>query len=220
MIASERGTDIPFVEARTTVGDFGFNKLQLKVGGDTGKLNYLVNLSDTSIDGYRDHSEFQNTQINARFETTLSVTSSLLATIHHTDQPNANDPGSITSADVSIDPTQARGKNVTFAAGESLQQTRLGLLYKASFNQGRNIETRIYYTSRNFNNKLPFQNGGAVFLNRNFAGGGLKFTVKDELAGKPNKLLVGIDYDRQDDKRHRFNNLSVLPASKHSTKMS
>ena len=210
LIESERGPEIPFIEARTTVGDFDFKKWQLKAGGENGKFNYLMNLSKTSIDGYREQSEFENTQLNARFEIALSATSSLQTTIHHTDQPVANDPGGITEADVAIDPEQARVQNVIFDAGEALQQTRLGLLYKTSFSEGRDFEARIYNTDRDFNNKLPFQDGGAVFLHRSFVGGGLKYTFEDKLGGKFNRLLVGLDYDRQDDDRSRFDNLSGI----------
>ena len=219
LIESERGPVIPFAEARLTIGEFDFNKLQLKTGGDTGKLNYMLNLSDTSIDGYRDHSEFENTQLNGRFEYTLSGSSSLLTTIHHTDQPIANDPGGLTAAEVAADPSQARARNVTFDAGEALQRTRIGMLYKTSLSGGRDLEARVYNTNQDFSNKLPLASfpafdgvgdGGAVFLDRNFTGGGLKYTVADDLAGKRNRLLVGLDYDHQDDDRSRFDNLSGI----------
>ena len=207
LIESERGPVIPFAEVRTTLGDFDFNKLQLKMGGDTRKLNYLANLSNTSIDGYRDHSEFENTQLNARLETMLSTSSSLLTTIHYTDQPVANDPGGINAADAAADPTQARTANVTFDAGEALEQTRVGLLYKTSLSEGRELVTRFYNTDRDFSNKLPFLGGGIVKLNRNFTGGGLKYIVEGVLGDRQNRLLVGVDYDRQDDDRSRFDNL-------------
>ncbi|MDH3536116.1 MAG: TonB-dependent receptor plug domain-containing protein, partial [Gammaproteobacteria bacterium] len=97
LIETERGPVLPFAELRATAGDFDFDRLQLKAGGEAGDLNYLLNLSDTSIDGYRDHSEFENTQFNGRFEYALSTTSSLLATLHHTDQPVANDAGAISA---------------------------------------------------------------------------------------------------------------------------
>jgi iron complex outermembrane receptor protein len=206
LIESEQGPVVPFAEARFTVGDYDFNKLQLKTGADTGKLNYLLNVSDTSIDGYRDHSEYENTQLNGRFEYTLSGTSSLLTTIHYTDQPIANDPGGINAADAAADPTQARAANVTFDAGEALQRTRIGLLYKSRLRENRDFETRVYTTDTDFSNKLPFTDGGAVVLDRSFIGGGVKYTIEDDLGGKPNRLLLGIDYDRQDDDRDRFDN--------------
>jgi len=208
LIESESGPVDPFVSARTTAGDFGFHNNQLKIGGENGRLNYLVNLSDTSSDGFRDHSEYENTQLNGRFETTIKGGSSLLATLHHTDQPVANDPGSLTVADAELDPEQARAQNVTFDAGEALEQTRLGLLHKTGLAGGRDFEARIYHTQRDFSNRLPFQNGGAVELDRNFNGAGLKFTLPGDLAGRSNRLLLGVDYDRQDDARSRFDNLS------------
>ncbi len=207
LIESERGPMIPFAEARVTFGDYNFKKQQLKTGGDTGKLNYLLNLSDTTIDGYRDHSKFENTQLNTRLEARLSTTSSLLTTIHHTDQPAADDPGGLTSAEAASDPTQARAQNLSFDAGEELKQTRIGLLYKTSLSENHDLEARIYNTDRDFSNKLPFQNGGIVKLDRDFHGTGVKYTVEGDLGDKPNRFLVGIDFDRQDDDRSRFDNL-------------
>ena len=207
LIESERGPMIPFAEARATFGDYNFKKQQLKTGGDTGKLNYLLNLSDTTIDGYRDHSKFENTQLNTRLEARLSTTSSLLTTIHHTDQPAADDPGGLTAAEAASDPTQARAQNLSFDAGEELKQTRIGLLYKTRLSENHDLEARIYNTDRDFSNKLPFQNGGIVKLDRDFYGTGVKYTVEGDLGDKPNRLLVGIDFDRQDDDRSRFDNL-------------
>ena len=216
LIETEQGSAIPFAEVRTTLGEFDFSKLQLKTGGDTGEFNYLINLSDTSIDGYREHSEFENTQLNGRFEYTLSAGSSLLTTIHHTDQPVANDAGGLTAEEVAQDRSQARQRNLDFDAGEALQQTRIGLLYKTSLNEDREFEARVYNTDRDFSTRLPLAsfpdfdgvgNGGSVFLDRRVIGVGLKYIAKVDLLGRQNRLLVGIDYDRQDDDRSRFDNL-------------
>lgn len=208
LIETEQATGLPFAEFRMTLGDFTYTKPQVKVGGGgSGKLNYLMSVSDTSIDGYRDHSEFENTQFNGRFDYSLSDSSSLMTSIHYTDQPIANDPGGINAADAAANPEQARDRNVTFDAGEALEQTRIGLIFKTELNSNEEFEARVYNTDRDFNNKLPFQGGGAVELDRNFVGGGLKYTRKGNLGGKPNRMLVGIDYDRQDDDRSRFDNL-------------
>jgi iron complex outermembrane receptor protein len=207
LVETERGPAVPFVELRATHGEFDFNKLQFKAGGERGELNYLVNLSDTSTDGYRDHSEFENTQLNGRFEYQLSASSSLLTTLHYTDQPKANDPGGITEDAADDDPTQARDRNVLFDAGEELEQTRIGLLYSTRLTEGRELEARVYHTDREFSNRLPFTDGGAVKLDRTFVGGGLKYIISGMLGERRNRLLAGIDYDRQDDDRSRFDNL-------------
>ena len=207
LIETERGSKLPFIELRNTYGDFNLNKQQLKIGGETANLNYLLNISNTSVDGYRENSEFENKQFNGRFEYSLSGKSSIVSTIHHTDQPLANDPGGITAEDVTTNPRQARSQNLNFQAGEKVKQTRLGLVYKTQLNKSRAIEVRTYNTNRDFSNKLPFQNGGIVNLDRSFYGGGLKYTEEGNLGKYQNRLLLGIDYDRQDDNRSRYNNL-------------
>ena len=214
LIETERGPDLPFVELRNTYGDFNLNKQQLKIGGNTGDLNYLLNISNTSVDGYRDNSKFENKQFNGRFEYSLSDSSNIISTLHHTDQPFANDPGGITAEDAATDRRQARAQNLNYQAGEKVKQTRFGLIYKTQLNKSRNLEIRTYNTDRDFSNKLPFQNGGMVNLDRSFYGGGLKYIEEGYLGKYQNRLLLGVDYDRQDDNRSRYNNLLGIKGAK------
>ncbi|HUV20641.1 MAG TPA: TonB-dependent receptor [Gammaproteobacteria bacterium] len=207
LIETERGPAVPFAEIRSSYGDYDFSKQQVKAGGDTGELNYLLNLSDTKTEGYRDHSAYENTQANVRLGLALSPTASLLASIHHTDQPLAMDSGGLTAAEVASDPTQAREQNLLFDAGESLQQDRVGLVYESYLGSGRDLQARIYNTARDFDNRLPFEEGGIVELTRDFYGAGVKYTVRGNLGGRPNRFLVGLDVDQQDDERSRFDNL-------------
>ncbi len=207
LVETEQATGLPFAEFRLTAGEYGYTKPQVKVGGGSDTVNYLLNLSDTSLDGYRDHSDFENTQLNGRFDFKLSDDASLLATLHYTDQPVANDPGGITAQDAQANPQQARAQNVSFDAGEALEQTRIGLLHKTRMGEGAELETRVYHTDRDFSNRLPLQNGGIVDLQRSFVGGGVKYIRSGDVAGRVNRVAIGVDYDRQDDDRKRFNNL-------------
>ena len=214
LIETEKGPELPFAELRNTYGDFNLNKQQLKIGGNTGDLNYLLNISNTSVDGYRDNSKFENKQFNGRFEYSLSDSSNIISTLHHTDQPFANDPGGITAEDAATDRRQARAQNLNYQAGEKVKQTRFGLIYKTQLNKSRNLEIRTYNTDRDFSNKLPFQNGGMVNLDRSFYGGGLKYIEEGYLGKYQNRLLLGVDYDRQDDNRSRYNNLLGIKGAK------
>lgn len=214
LIETERGPKEPFAELRFTDGDYDFNKVQLKAGGDQGSINYLLNLSDTRIDGYRNHSEAENTQASGRVAYTLSDSSRLKFTLHHTDQPIANDPGGLDADAVKEDRTQARDRNLLFDAGEELEQTRLGIVYDGELSEGSDLEARVYHTVRDFSNRLPFEDGGSVMLDRNFSGAGVKFTRTADLASMQNRYLIGIDFDRQDDDRMRFDNLMGLRGDK------
>jgi len=210
-ITTERGPADPFVETRLNVGEFGFNQIQLKAGGNAGRLNYLLNFSDMEYDGYRTHSETENTLLNARFVYAIDDESEFSLVLNATDQPVANDPGGITLTQMQTDPTSARQRNIDFNSGEALDQQRIGLSYKKSFGERHEIRLRNHYVWRDFANMLPFVGGGAVQFDRFFVGGGATYAYSSELWGRPYNLIVGTDIDRQDDDRKRFdNNTGVL----------
>ncbi len=207
LIETERSTGLPFAEFKLIAGEYDYQKPQVKLGGTAGNLDYLLNVSDTSIEGYRDHSDFDNTQLSGRFDYSLEDDAALVTTIHHTDQPVAKDPGGITLEEAEEDPKQARDRNLQFDAGEVLEQTRIGLSYKRRVDEQSDLQARIYYTTRDFQNRLPFQGSGAVDLERAFSGGGLTSIHSGEFVGQPTRWLLGFDYDVQDDDRQRYDNL-------------
>ena len=205
-ITSERGPAEPFIETRLSAGEFGFNQVQLKTGGNSGRLNYMVNLSKMEFDGYRDHSEAESSLLNARFAFAIDEESELGIVVNATDQPVAHDPGGIDLATAQADPTSARQRNVDFDASEVLKQQRLGLTYKKSFGERHELRIRNHYVWREFANMLPFGGGGATQFDRFYVGGGASYAYNGELWGKPNRLVTGVDLDRQDDDRQRFDN--------------
>ena len=212
-VLSERGPETPFANLRLTAGEYGAQKFQAKTGGQTERVNYFVSASDSQIDGYREHSETENTQLSGRFEFDLGDRGTLLAVANYTDQPVSNDPGGINLAQAQADPRSARDRNLSFDGGEALEQTRVGFVYSLPVGEGGELQVRNYYVSRDFSNRLPFFGGGAVDLRRFFAGGGIGYTHEGSLGSRPNRVVVGLDYDDQDDHRRRFNNdMGVLGA--------
>jgi len=206
-ITSEDGPEVPFVSARLAAGEHGFQKLQMKAGGQTDRMNYFVSLSDTEIDGYRAHSQAENTQFSGRFNFDLGGDRSLLTVVNTTDQPISNDPGGINAAQAAAAPSSARDRNVTYDTGEALDQERVGLVYSMPVGADGELSARTYFVWRDFSNKLPqFPVADAVNLERFFAGGGINYTHSGTLGGLPNRLIVGFDTDDQDDDRKRFLN--------------
>ena len=205
-VVSEEGPEIPYLSARMSAGAYDFRKVQLKGGGRTDRMDYMLSLSDTSIDGYRVHSESENTQLSGRFNFDLGNDASLLAVVNYTDQPVSNDPGGIDAVQAAADPRSARDANVSFDAGEALEQTRVGFVYNLPLGESNALQARTYHVSRDFSNKLPFTGGGAVEIDRGFTSGGVSYTHSGMLGSYPNRLIVGFDFDDQDDDRRRFDN--------------
>jgi len=119
-VTSERGPETPFLSTRLSSGDYGFQKVQVKGGGQTDRMDYMISLSDTSIDGYREHSESENTLINAKLNFDLGADANLLTVFNYTDQPVSNDPGGIDAVQAAADPRSVRDLNVDLNAGEDL----------------------------------------------------------------------------------------------------
>ena len=203
-IETETGNDPGFVQTTIATGDLGYSKFQLKSGGKTENMNYLINFSKQELDGYREHSVSEGSLFNAKFGFNLSEIDRLKLSLNYTDQPKSQDPGGINLSQVNTDRKSARDRNLSYDAGESLNQKRIGLVYERDHSDGL-LTVRNYYVTRDFSNKLPFKNGGSVNIDREFYGFGMQYQFGESLP-ENFSLTMGFDTDRQDDDRKRYNN--------------
>ena len=210
---TEDGPETPFAEARVTVGEYDHQKYQLKFGGQTGKLNYLVNGSYMENDGYRDNSRVEHGLVNSKFRYEFNDDSDLTVIFNLVDSPQADDAGGIRSADVEADRRQAQPRNLSSNSGEELEQQKVGWIYRHSFGEDHEIRVRNYYLWRDFQTFLPIgshirfvSDDGVVEFDRFFFGGGAQYTYTGELLGLPNQFSVGFDIDIQEDDRQRYSN--------------
>lgn len=203
----------PLLETKLTFGEYGHQKYQLTAGGQSGRLGYLINTSYMEMDGYRDHSEVEHGLINSKFRYDIDDTSSLTAVVNAVDSPTANDPGGITRADVVADRTQAQSRNTSSDAGENFDQQRVGLVYDKRFGEKHDLTVRGYSLWKEFQTFIPIGShipfvgdDGVVEYDREYYGGGARYTYTDSLLGMPNRLTLGFDVDIQKDDRQRFIN--------------
>lgn len=234
----------PFIEGRTAFGGDGYSKQQLKLGGSSDRFDYLGSFSHLEIDGYREHSQHRNTSYNSRFRYRFENDATLNVSISGTDQPIANDPGGINLDDLQADRRSARPKNVTLNAGEAINQKRIGARLIMPISERSQITARSYLVNRKFLGRIPVgrtgpgvgspdvdnPNNGTIAFDRQFFGGGLTYQHQSgNVNSSPNEseksllnptsrprnvLLIGIDYDRQDDDRQRFENNFGLTGDK------
>ena len=210
---TEDGPDTPFAEARVTVGEYDHQKYQLKFGGQTGKLNYLVNGSYLENDGYRDNSRVEHGLVNSKFRYEFDADSDLTVIFNLVESPQADDAGGINQADVDADRRQAQPRNLSSNSGEELEQQKIGWIYRHRFDEQHEISVRNYYLWRDFQAYLPIgshirfvSDDGVVEFDRFFFGGGAQYTYTGELFGRPNQFTAGFDIDIQEDDRQRYSN--------------
>ncbi|MDH3351977.1 MAG: TonB-dependent receptor [Gammaproteobacteria bacterium] len=170
-VTGELGSATPYIEGRLAGGEHGYSQMQLKSAGKMGLTDYLISISRTEIDGYRDHADARGSVLNSRLAIPFSDDDKLTFALNLTDQPEADDPGGINAAQATAARSSARAENVRFDTGESLEQQRFGVVYERKRAAGV-LTLRNYYAWRDFANKLPFVGGGSVDLDRFFSGFG------------------------------------------------
>lgn len=205
-ISTEQPGGDPFIEPGWTMGESGFRKARLKFGGGSEASSYLVNLSSMRLDGFREHSRVESRQAYGKWNVRIDGRRSLSAIMNLTDSPIADDPGALTLEQTAADPTQANSANILYDAGESVEQQRVGWIYRHRLAADRQLTVRNYYTWRDFSNRLPFNAGGIVAFERFHSGIGIQYEHDNRGASQGYRAVLGLDVDVQDDHRKRFNN--------------
>lgn len=208
-VFTEEGPEIPFLEAGAMLGDYGFDRYQLKAGGQAGALDYFVNGSYLHYDGYRDHSEVEHGTLNAKLRYAFEGGSVAQLIFRAADSPRADDAGGLTAAEAAADPRQARLRNVELDAGESVKEQKLGLSWEKSWDE-HEISLRNYYNWRDFDAKLPLPPAlgtGVVHFDRFFLGGGGQYSNSTPLFGLESRATLGFEAESMTDDRQRWDNL-------------
>jgi iron complex outermembrane receptor protein len=209
-IFTEEGPETPFVEAGGALGDYGFDRYQLKAGGQAGPLNYFVNGSYLHYDGYRDHSEVEQGTVSGKLRYAFGDGSIGQLIVRAADSPQADDAGGLNTAEVAADRRQARLRNVQLDAGEAVKEQKLGLSWEKSWGESQ-LTLRNYYNWRDFDAKLPLTPAlgtGVVHFDRFFLGGGGQYSNTTPLFGLENRVTLGFEADSMTDDRQRWDNLN------------
>ncbi|MEO1036402.1 MAG: TonB-dependent receptor [Pseudomonadota bacterium] len=202
-IASERPAPEPIVELGGGLGDDGFARIKARASGALGSNVLLVSASALDFDGYREHARTEQRLLNAVLRRPVGADGEFTLVANLADQPLAEDPGGVDAASAAATPTAARPQNVSFNAGESLEQARVGATLRHAVGDSMALRWRGYALDRNFDNRLPFTGGGQVDLDRRFVGGGVELRSTDAGALR---WLAGFDVDDLRDDRSRFDN--------------
>ena len=196
-----------FLEAQIAAGSFNFQKYLLKGGIRIGRFQNLTYGSYSRTDGFRDHSFIESVLVNSRSEYEWTDSTALSVSINYVNSPTAKDPGGVDSITYAEFPQNARQRNLDYDTRESVEQGRIALRFFKPINSKQQVQTLAYYVKRDFDNKLPFEFGGAVRIDRNFGGGEFSYSSKGILAHRDYRINTGINVDYQADRRSRFLNM-------------
>ena len=196
----------PFAEFQVQQGSYGFQRYQAKTGFRREKWGTFLSIGYNQNNGYREHANMRQLVVNNKWVVDFSKKTTLKLLLNYGYSPQADDAGGLTAIQVNADRRQARSQNVQFDAGESVTQGRLGAIVEHRIDERQRLIARGFVTARQFDNRLAFQSGGVVEINRLFGGGGLQYEFNSHLFHLPYRMQAGVDIDRQRDHRQRFNN--------------
>jgi iron complex outermembrane recepter protein len=200
----ENGTEF---SSKIKVGRFGLFKKQIEFGQGGKFGSYRLYASNLQFEGFREHSETKSSLANFKAHYLPDTKSKLTFLLRYLNSPKSQDSGALTASQAKIEPRQARNINVLLEAGEKVRQHNIGIKYETELTDGLKISAKVGGTQRFFSNKLPFESGGAVDLNRNALDVGGKVVSNWRYSNLKIRSIAGIDLLAQLDERKRFDNV-------------
>jgi iron complex outermembrane recepter protein len=216
-ILTKDGAKDPTVSGGITFGSYNTKRENLTLEGQTGDLNYILNGSHLSTDGYRDHSEATRDMLHTKLSFKANDDTKVTLVATSLNQSDSQDPLALTPAQYDADPKQAGSKAISTDTRAYKKHTQAGLTIDHALTQQQNISLMGYYGMRSSDGYLAIGPGAAggrlSAIDRDFGGLDAKWTYKDQLAGKPFTLVAGLSYDSMEDDRTQFSTTSGVISS-------
>ena len=207
----------PEVGGSIMFGSYNTKREILKASGNSENLEYLLNVSNFSSDGYRDNSKSDKQLATAKFKFNISD-STKLTTLVNWFQQDAQDPNGLTKADVKAD---RKGvvpavRNADLKVSRSHAQVGFNLEHQLNENNALNV---ITYVGTRENEQIlatnPLgTNARNSQISREFYGADLRWDNKGHVFDKAYNISFGLNYGKSIDARLDTNILAAgLPIS-------
>ena len=211
---STRPPDVESIrqEARFVGGTFGersgrtWNKWQsttaVRIGGGSAQLT----MSRLDYEGERDHSAADQRVINARLRLPIADGWSLMLVTDVGDHPRADNPGSLTLAELRTNRDTVPALNRNRNAGKDVTQVQSGATLHHAMTNGGEATVTVFGLTRNLQNPITTT---YIDLERVDYGARANVTYPLSLGSLAHRLTVGFDFQRQRDDRRNFGYLNT-----------
>ncbi len=218
-LTSEGAGAAPFSQSlRVEGGSFGLLKVQSRTTTRRGNASGVLSVSRTEVDGFRQYSATEFTQVNFGGDYIVNDRTSLGLRVGYTDAPKAENPGALTAAEVAANPDSAAANNILRKADKDVSQFQLALTGRR-FNSRGEFTVAVFGIARNLKSGLatpPPQGTGPNVgtyntIDRQVAG--LRLSGDQRLGGEgsPVRLVGGIDLQRMRDDRTNSRSVDGKP---------
>lgn len=215
-VYTEDGAPPPTLSASGWGGSDGTWRYGVKAsGGEAGGLDYVLDVSRFTTDGYRDHSAARKNLANAKLGLQLDDASRLTIVVNSVDL-KAQDPLGLTYQQFQDDPRSAPLAE-QYDTRKTVRQTQGGVVYERQVDSRNTLRVMAYYGQRDTTQyqsippaaqRAPTQAGGVIDLARQYGGADLRWTSELDLAGRPLTLIGGLSYDSMREDRKGYQNFT------------
>ncbi len=218
-LLTKNAPETPAVGADVLFGSFNTHRESVEAAGTRNGVEYLVNYSDYSSDGFRTQSKNDKQQATVKLGTKLAEDTKLTTLLNWFDQ-FAQDPGGLVRTGTGVnDPGAFAGGSFFNREGATRgaivgntrvlrSNTQVGFNLEKTFNANNVLNLISYGGHRDNLQYLALGNGAsgnisgrASSISRNFYGSEIRLTNKGDLAGKPYQVSFGLTAGFMDDAR-------------------
>jgi iron complex outermembrane recepter protein len=220
-LTSEPAAAGPFLQSvRAEGGSFGLFRIGERTTARRGAASATLAVSRTSLDGYRQHSGTEFTQLSLGANYLLGGATNLGLRLGYADAPKADNPGALTTREVLAKPESASANNILRHAGKDLSQGQLGLTMRHLTGRGE-VSIAVFGVLRDLKNALsapppdnsapntPF--GQYTTIDRQVYG--LRLGTDQRLGDAPTapRIVTGVDLQYMRDDRESFRAVAGVP---------
>ncbi|HEY3219859.1 MAG TPA: TonB-dependent receptor [Gemmatimonadales bacterium] len=190
--------------ARFVAGHFGrrsgrsWNKWQTTTGVRVGAGTAALTVSRLDYEGERDHSAADQRVLNARLRLPLATGWSLAVVTDIGDNPRADNPGSLTLAELQANRDTVPVLNRNRNAGKAVTQLQTGATLRRTLTNGGEAAVTVFGLTRDLKNPITTT---YIDLDRVDYGARASVTL--------HRFTAGFDFQRQRDDRKNFNYLNT-----------
>ncbi len=206
-LRTEMAASRPFdVQPDVQFGSDGYQRVQVKTSGTSGRFGYLVNLTRMKTDGFRRHSAAEVRQANVVIRAALSPQTELRGVFNIFDMPFGESPSTLNLADARNNPRSVRQLAIDQGLGESSTQGQGGLTLEHRFERGQVLRVTGWGMWRNVWNPIPVR---LIEVGRTGSGARLEYRGATTIGSSPVVWTTGVDTIAQQDDSIEHENQGV-----------
>ena len=210
---TEEGKGRPVLEGNFAAGSDGTWKADVAARGEMGGVGYVLDSSRFMTDGYRDHSQAERNQSQAKL-TIKPSEDGKLNLIASTFKQTAQDPLGQTWAGYTANPRSVDAAALQYDTRKTIEQSQGGATYEHRFG-AHSVQLSAYFGQRS---TIQYQSipkaaqvnvkhsGGIIDFDRDYGGASARWIGRFDAAGGRLTTTLGMDYEMSRDDRRGYEN--------------